>query len=181
MRGSLHGESMTRFAVVLPALALSLSVAGCSGATASTKTAATPVPATAAPVDRPAPVGDAANDHTLRRSVVRSVVKGGLGLFLQRVTLDDQPVTKDGRFHGFRIAALPDAAFWRGVDLRPGDVIVRVNGMPIEHPEEALEAFHSLEVASELRVAYERDGEVRELDYRIVDDEPQKRADASAP
>ena len=173
---------MTRnFAVALALFALLSSVAGCGGATASAKTATTPVPATAAPVEKPAPAADVGSEHTLRRSVVRSFVKGGLGLFLQRVTLDDQPVTKDGRFHGFRIAALPDAAFWRGVDLRPGDVIVRVNGMPIEHPEEALEAFHSLDVASELRVAYERDGEARELSYRIVDDEPQRRADASAP
>jgi type II secretory pathway component PulC len=173
---------MTRtFAIAFAALALFSSVGACGGATASTKTVKTPEPAAVAPSESPAPVADAVGDHTLRRSVVRSVVKGGLGLFLQRVTLDDQPVTRDGHFHGFRISALTDAAFWRGVDLRPGDVIVRVNGMPIEHPEEALEAFHSLEVASELRVAYERQGERREISYRIVDDEPQKRADASAP
>jgi type II secretion system protein C len=170
---------MTRtLAVAVAALSLLSSVAACGGATATTKLAKTPEPTTPAPPDKPAP---AADDRVLRRSVVRSVVKGGLGLFLQRVTLDDQPVTKDGRFHGFRIAALPDAALWRGVDLRPGDVIVRVNGMPIEHPEEALEAFRSLEVASELRVAYERDGVGRELSFPILDDEPQKRADASAP
>ena len=170
---------MTRtLAAALSALALCSSVAACGGSSASTKTAKAPEVTTVAPAEESAP---AADNHALRRSVVRSVVKGGLGLFLQRVTLDDQPVMKDGRFHGFRIAALPDAGFWRGVDLRPGDVIVRVNGMPIEHPEEALEAFHSLEVASELRVAYERGGEARELSYRIIDDEPQKRADASVP
>jgi hypothetical protein len=176
-----------KLALAFSALALVSSVGGCGGTTASTKTAKTaraPEPSLVQPSETPAPVAEGGSDrgdHTLRRSVVRSVVKGGLGLFLQRVTLDDQPVTRDGRFHGFRIAALPDAAFWRGVDLHPGDVIVRVNGMPIEHPEEALEVFHSLEVASELRVAYERQGEGREISYRIVDDEPQKRADASAP
>ena len=45
-----------------------------------------------------------------------------------------------------------------------------VNGFPIEHPEQAQTAFDSLEVASELRVAYERDGQARELVYAIVDD-----------
>jgi general secretion pathway protein C len=108
-------------------------------------------------------------------------VRIGLGYFLQKVVLDDQPVMLGGRFHGFRVAALRDSAFWRGVDVKPGDVITRVNGMPIEHPEEALEAFRSLEVASELRVEYERNGAPHELRYAIVDDEPQKRADASAP
>jgi type II secretory pathway component PulC len=54
------------------------------------------------------------------------------------------------------------------VDLKPGDVVSGVNGFPIEHPEQAQTAFESLEVASELRVAYERDGQARELSYPIV-------------
>jgi type II secretory pathway component PulC len=160
------------------ALTLCSSLAACGGATTTAKTAKAPAPATVAPVEQPAAALD---DHSLRRSVVRGVVRGGLGLFLQKVALDEQPALKEGHFHGFRVAALHDEGFWKGVDLRPGDVVVRVNGMPIEHPEEALEAFHSLEVASELRVAYEREGQPREIAYRIVDDEPQKRADASAP
>jgi type II secretion system protein C len=73
-----------------------------------------------------------------------------------------------GKFHGFRIAALHDSAFWKGVDLRPGDVVTSVNGFPIEHPEQAERAFESLDVASELRVAYERDGQARELVYLIA-------------
>lgn len=173
---------MTRnVAAAFAALALFSLVNACGGSSVSSKVAKTPEPGAATSTETPSPAPEAPSDHTLRRSVVRNVVKGGLGLFLQHVVLDDKPVLKDGRFHGFRIAAFPDPAFWKGVDLQPGDVIVRVNGMPIEHPEEALEAFHSLEVASELRVAYERQGAGREISYRIVDDEPQRRADASAP
>jgi type II secretory pathway component PulC len=107
------------------------------------------------------------------RAAVHAVVSDGLGAFLQRVDLDDQPVVMGGRFHGFRIAALRDSAswsgFWSGVDLKPGDVVTSVNGFPIEHPEEAQTAFESLEVASELRVTYDRAGEKRELIYAIVD------------
>lgn len=145
------------------------------------KNVAAPSPAEVASVDHPSGAALAPENHALRRSAVRGVVKGGLGMFLQKVVLDDEPVLKDGHFHGFRIVALRDAPFWRGIDIRPGDVIVRVNGLAIEHPEEALEVFHSLESAAELRVFYERDGEPRELKYAIVDDEPQKRADASVP
>ena len=74
-----------------------------------------------------------------------------------------------GKFHGFRIAALRDKPFWSGVDLAAGDVVTSVNGLPIEHPEQALTAFDSLDVASELRVAFERAGQPRELVYSIVD------------
>ena len=54
--------------------------------------------------------------------------------------------------------------------LRPGDGVTRVNGFPIERPEQAQTAFESLDVASELRVAYDREGEPREIVYRITDD-----------
>ena len=73
---------------------------------------------------------------------------------------------------------------FRGIDLKPGDVVTRVEGMPIEHPEEAIEAFRALEVASELRVDYDRDGVPRILRFRIVDDDAAPQAappPASAP
>jgi len=114
----------------------------------------------------------------IRRSAVRSVLAAGPGAFLQKVTLDDNPVFTAGKFHGFRIAALQADSF-RDIDLKPGDVVTRIEGMPIEHPEEAVEAFYTLQVASELRVDYERDGVPRTLRYRIVDDEPVSSAPAA--
>lgn len=108
-------------------------------------------------------------DRAVARSAVHAVLSEGLGMFLRRVDVDDQPVFVGGKFHGFRIAGLRDPQFWSGVDLKPGDVVTSVNGFPIEHPEQALTAFESLDVASELRVTVERGGQPRELVYAIVD------------
>ena len=47
---------------------------------------------------------------------------------------------------------------------------MRVNGFSIERPDTALEAFRSLDVASELRVDYERQGAIRALRYSIVEE-----------
>jgi type II secretory pathway component PulC len=113
---------------------------------------------------------DAPPDHALARSAVHAIVSQGLGYFLQRVDLEDQPVFAGRKFHGFRIARLHDPQFWNGVDLKPGDVVTGVNGFPIERPEQAQTVFDSLEVASELRVDYDREGQTRELVYGIVDD-----------
>ena len=55
------------------------------------------------------------------------------------------------------------------IDLRPGDVITRVNGQAIEHPEEADAALRSLEKAPSLKVDYEREGKPRTLELPIVD------------
>ena len=108
---------------------------------------------------------------TIARARIDDAVSAGPGTFLQHVVLADEPVMVDGKFHGFRIKELR-GDMWKGVDLHPNDVVTRVNGFAIERPEQAVEAFQSLSVASELRVAYDRDGKPRELRYAIVDPLP---------
>ncbi len=152
-------------------LGLLLGLLGCGAETPSSRTPARQAPASSStssssPPSTPlaAPTGSA-----LRRSDLDGVLAQGLGSFLQRVELDGRPVlAKGGAFRGFRIAALHGDAFWHGVDLKPGDVVTSVNGFPIERPEQAQVAFDSLQVSSELRVAYERNGSPRELVYTIV-------------
>jgi type II secretion system protein C len=123
-----------------------------------------------APSSLASPPQNAGPAHALTRSTIRAAIGQGLGAFLQHVELDDKPVLVGGKFHGFRITALHDGSFWSGVDLRPGDVVTRVNGLPIERPEQAQMAFESLGTAKELRVAYERDGEPLELVVPIAED-----------
>jgi type II secretory pathway component PulC len=147
--------------------ALALTLDACGGASPAPVSSAVAASASAKP---PALSPASAPSHTIGRSVVHAVVAQGLGAFLQHVELDNKPVRVEGRFHGFRIAALHDAPFWNGVDLKPGDVVTRVNGFPIERPEQAQKAFESLEAASELRVSYDRDGEPHELVYAIIDE-----------
>jgi hypothetical protein len=148
------------------ALAIVLSASGCGAASPPPVAPSAPArPLGTAPATPPVQ-GDS---HRLLRASVKNVVSQGLGAFLQRVEFDDQPALVEGKFRGFRIGALHDARFWSGVDLRPGDVVTGVNGFPIERPEQAQSAFDSVAVASELRVTYERDGQPRELFYRIVD------------
>jgi type II secretory pathway component PulC len=103
----------------------------------------------------------------LRRSQVKQTIAKGLGYFLQEVSVEDYPVMNAGKFRGFKIKAI--TGDW-GVDLRPGDVITRVNGMPIEHPEDADAALRSLEKAKALRVDFDREGKTRTLELPIVDD-----------
>lgn len=155
---------MRRFAL---SFAFAMGIIGCGGAAPAVT--APPTVAGASPTaTAPPPVVEAGPRTSIARSSVRKVLKSGLGTFLQSVVVDG-PVFLGGKFHGFRIAALKGKD-WQGVDLKPGDVVTRVNGFVIERPEAAFEAFQSLEVASELRVDLEREGEPRSLRYAIVDD-----------
>jgi len=149
-----------------------VAVAACGGASPppSAVALAERPSAAAAPSDTRPPPTATDGGATLSRSAIRDVVGRGLGAFLQRVEFEDRPVLVGGRFHGFRIAALHDPDFFRGVDLQAGDVVTAVNGFSIERPEQAQTVFDSLQIASELRIAYERDGQPREIRYVISDD-----------
>lgn len=105
-------------------------------------------------------------EGTIERAELDAVLAGGFGLFLQRVTTE--PHLDAGRFVGFRLTELRTEIF-EGVDLRPGDTLLSVNGLPIERPEEALMAWNALRVASELTLEVLREGERRQLRFAIAD------------
>lgn len=109
---------------------------------------------------------DAPAPGTLRRADVESVVDAGLGRFLSHVALE--PRVSAGKFAGWTIMALEPPDLWQGVDLKPGDVVTRVNGMPIERETEAYDAFQAVRQASTLEVSYLRQNQPRTLRYAIV-------------
>ncbi len=124
---------------------------------------ASPPPATA-----PTTTAAVADKITsLRRTQVKAAIGRGLGMFLRNVEVDEWPAMKNGKFYGWRVKAINPE--WT-VDVMPGDVVTRVNGMPIEHPEEADAALRSLEKAPTLKVDIERNGQPRTLELPIVDD-----------
>jgi S1-C subfamily serine protease len=133
--------------------------------------AASPATKSAASAPRPA----SAPPGHLSRSDVDNALAAGPPWILRRVAIEE--VLKDGKFVGWRVVAMPAA--WTGIDLKPGDVVTRVNGMTIERPEELYTAWTSLVVASDLKIAYERDGAPRELVFHI-DGAPSKQSPVPA-
>jgi hypothetical protein len=133
---------------------------GCRAEAPPAQAPAAPAPASARPApDRPPP-------GALFREDVDRAIELGLGSFLQHVRVE--AVLNDGRFVGWEIVELVPPELFASVDLKPGDVVTQVNGMPIERELEAFNAFQSLRQASELRVKRERGGEPGELVLRII-------------
>jgi hypothetical protein len=99
----------------------------------------------------------------LDRGQLEVVLREGPPWLLERVPIEE--VMENNKFVGWRVQDLPNE--WRSIDLLPGDVVVSVNAMPIETPNDFWTAWTSLSVASELKVAYLRDGEPRELSIPI--------------
>jgi hypothetical protein len=136
-------------------LSLCAALAGCGGKPAPVSAAAAPPPpsASAKPSKRDVPPGQ------LAREDVESVLLRGPAWLLRRVPMEE--VIRAGAFIGWKILALPES--WTHVELKPGDVVTKVNGATLERPDDFFAAWRNLVSASELRVAYEREGAAREL------------------
>ena len=107
----------------------------------------------------------------LWRHEVDAVVAAGLPRFLeslfQRLDVEAQ-MDERGAFLGWEVVRLVRDSFWDGIDLREGDVITAVNGMPIERETQAYDAFMALKQSDELAISLLRGGERMELDFKIV-------------
>jgi hypothetical protein len=105
----------------------------------------------------------------ISREELLPVLDGGLGRFLQNV--ETEPAFHKGTFVGFRIVSLfPGEPAFASLDLRPGDTVTRINGKPIERPEQAAAVWEDLRTASNLVVDYRRGDEKHALRFRIVDE-----------
>ncbi len=105
---------------------------------------------------------------TIARADLLPVLDAGFGAFLGGV--GTEPDLQEGQFVGFRITRLyPEDVRFTSLDLKPGDTVVAVNARPIERPEQALQTWNELRVASAIVVDYLRDGEPRQLRFEILD------------
>lgn len=103
---------------------------------------------------------------SLSRADVERVVDAGLGRFLNQVALEPRLIA--GKFAGWRIVALEPPQLFQGVDLQPGDVVTRVNGLAIERETDAYDAFQAVRQAPALEVSYVRQEQARTLRLPIV-------------
>lgn len=102
------------------------------------------------------------------REGLRRVLQRGIARFLQQVPAE--PFLARGRFVGWRITALY-AGDDRFADswIKPGDTVVRVNGLSIERPENFKTVWDSLYTARELVVLLLREGRVYQVRYAIAE------------
>jgi S1-C subfamily serine protease len=108
------------------------------------------------------------NAGVIARPALRAELSRGIGSFLQQVRTE--PAFSRGRFAGWRVLDL----FSRRSDvhvkvLRPGDTVARVNGRPVERPEDLVALWSSLGSASELVLDIQRAGHASKLRYTIAD------------
>lgn len=130
---------------------------------------AAPAPAPAPPAP-PATCTSFARPGVLRRSLVARTVSAGIGRWLAG-GVDVVASLSRGKFRGWTVNRLyPEDVCYREVDVRPGDVVVKVNGRSVERPEHAQQVFDALPTAPALVVELVRGGKPLTLTFPIADE-----------
>lgn len=105
------------------------------------------------------------------RAQLDRVLGQSVGDFLGR-HVEVEPEHSGGSFFGWRIVELRvEPPAW--LDLRRGDVVIAINRMPLEHPEDAQRVFETLRISSEILIDLRRDGQPLSIRIPIDDGEPE--------
>ena len=74
-----------------------------------------------------------------------------------------QPVPRDGSTYGFRVYPGRDRTLLTGVGLRPGDILISVDGTPLSDPGQLDTIINSLSQSSTFQLKIERGGKLRDI------------------
>jgi general secretion pathway protein C len=114
---------------------------------------ATPVTAARAPVPQQAP------SRTVQD--LRQAVENNPAAFTQIVR--PQPVFANGVQRGYRVYPGRNRQQFAKLGLQPGDLVLAINGTPLDDPQRGMEIFNTLGSSDQVSVTVERNGQSQEL------------------
>jgi general secretion pathway protein C len=94
-----------------------------------------------------------------------------------------QPVFTNGQQRGYRVFPGRNRQQFARLGLRPGDLVMSINGTPLDDPQRGMEIFRSISSADQVRVTVERNGKPQELVLnmaQIADELPEDQASAES-
>jgi len=117
------------------------------------------------PVAPPAP---GAREGAIDRKALVATLDAGPGALLRHVEVAAE--LADHRFIGWRLIAVdPDSHTFDGVDLRPGDILVAINGRTIAHPDELQAVWDQLRSAPAIVADLRRGDAKLQLRWTVID------------
>lgn len=155
-------EEITRHQVTIRNASHALTTLGLPEGGRSVPADVAPPPAAAGATGQVRAAGD--NRWVIPRAMAASI-RDNLGEQLRLALM--QPRIVNGRTDGFIIKKIDAGTLLAQMGLRRGDVLKRVNTMPFDSPEKALQILQQLREARQLNVDLERDGKPLTFAYAI--------------
>ena len=79
------------------------------------------------------------------------------------------PNYRNGRYEGFKLIGVRPGSLYRALGIRSGDIILSINGEPLNSPNRALELYSKLQHETQLVVGIKRRGKTLTFIYNIID------------
>lgn len=77
------------------------------------------------------------------------------------------PSTKDGKVEGFRVSEVKPTGIFATIGIRNGDMLLRINDLPVDSPERAIQSLASLKGQNRIKLDLVRDGQPTTFSYDI--------------
>jgi len=77
------------------------------------------------------------------------------------------PHYKDGKANGFKLVGIRPGSLYTHIGIRSGDVLRGVNGMEINSPTKAFQAFEQFRSSSDVKLEIVRRGQPKTIEYKI--------------
>lgn len=122
-------------------------------------------PAPLAPPPKAAAEAAPPGERTLARADVERRLAQEIPRILAETTL--LPVTEDGRVTGFALTRLPEGSLLSDTGLQPGDVLLEVNGTPVDSLATLAGLFTRLRQESDIQARVLRGGSPLTLTVRL--------------
>ncbi|MBC8418959.1 MAG: hypothetical protein KJ573_09900 [Proteobacteria bacterium] len=78
-----------------------------------------------------------------------------------------RPNLKDGKPDGFTLSYIKENSFFTKLGLMRGDIVKKINGKPINTPEDAFSFYKALESGDPLSMEINRGGQPKTINYRF--------------
>lgn len=104
------------------------------------------------------------SQQVISRSALDKLMKNEAEL-LENVAFS--PYKKDGKIEGIRISRVNEKHLFHMLGARSGDIIKRVNGIPLGETPQMMQLYSSIKTATKLTIDIDRKGEIVTYDFII--------------
>lgn len=105
------------------------------------------------------------NSYNVDRNLIREVASDQKSLKENAPRI--VPYYEGGAAKGFRLQGLKSGGMFSAIGIRNGDVIISVNGNPIDSPQKALDIYQNMMTQSSVNLTVLRRGKEEQLTYSI--------------
>jgi general secretion pathway protein C len=116
------------------------------------------------PQAQPPSEGEETQSITLQRSMIEESFND-MNKLMTEIAIT--PNMEDGQANGLSLNRISPNSVFRRMGLRNGDVLLGVNGQPIQSTEDAMRLYEGLKSSDNLQLQLKRRGQERTIDYNL--------------